>query len=373
MRRLVLAVVCSVLLLGVVGASAQDVTVEEIQDAIAAQGKQWTAGHNQAWDMHFDYGWYPANLMPPILTGTERRYQPLGLKDAPAQLDWRDMDGADFVTRVKNQMSCGSCWAFATVGPIEANILIQENRPGWDLNLSEQQMVSCCDSPGCNGCNGGFTTSSFDFAVSPGLVDESCFPYTAHDTTPCDDKCDDWEDRIYQIDDWEIIGEGVLDLIVPDPELIIDALQFGPVGTSLAIYNDIYAYESGVYETVIAIPQGFHAVTIVGYDIDEQYWICKNSWGAAWGESGYFRIRWGAAFIGAFTILPHYTAAGPEPDDDDDADDDATDDDATDDDATDDDATDDDATDDDATDDDATDDDAGPSDDDDDDDSGCGC
>ena len=326
MRRFAFLVALVGVLIFAAGASAEEPTVDKIQAAIEAQGGQWTAAPNEAWDMHRDYGWYPANLTTPVLTGSEQHFQPLGLDDYPSHFDWRDVDGVDWVTRVKNQMSCGSCWAFATVGPIEAHIQIQEDWPEMDVNLSEQHMISCCTSAGCNGCDGGFTTSSFDFAQTPGLVDEDCFGYTASDTVPCSDRCDDWADRVFAIDSWEIIGDGALHAVLPPPEDIIEALQFGPLGTSLALYQDFYAYESGVYDHMLGIPTGFHAVTFVGYDADEEYWICKNSWGVSWGEDGYFRIKWGSAFVGAFTILPYYTAQGLKPPDDDDTtgDDDST-------------------------------------------------
>ncbi len=196
-------------------------------------------------------------------------------------------------------------------------------------------MLSCDDSPGNMGCNGGFTTTSFKYAQETGLFDEECLPYHADDTWPCSDRCADWQSRLFKIDDWQIIGKwGGLGATSED---IMDALQNGPVGTSLVIYDDFMYYTGGIYETVIGIPQGMHAVTVVGYNSSQQYWICKNSWGDDWGEAGFFRIKWGAAFIGLYTILPHYTSQnlGPWPDDD------TTDDDAADDDAADDDSDDD--------------------------------
>jgi len=40
-----------------------------------------------------------------------------------------------------------------------------------------------------------------------------------------------------------------------------------------------------------------HAVTAVGYGTDEvtglNYYLVRNSWGADWGENGYFRIKRG--------------------------------------------------------------------------------
>ena len=362
MRRIIILVGVLGLLLFAVSAWA--LTLEEIQVAIEQSDAEWVAGDNEVWNLHQDFGWYQAGLLLPVLTGREDYYVPSATKDLPLTLDWRDVDGVNWVTPPRNQYNCGSCWAFATSGPIESHIALAEDWPDPQIDLSEQQMLSCDDSPGNNGCNGGFTTTSFNYAKNTGLFDEDCLIYHASDTWPCDDKCDDWQDRLFKIDSWQIIGQWGIFIT---PEQIMDAMQNGPVGTSLTIYDDFYSYTGGVYERVIGIPLGFHAVTIVGYDANEEYWICKNSWGANWGEDGFFRIKWGAALVGMYTILPHYTSQGlgPWPDDDD------TDDDVADDDAADDDAADDDLGDDDLTDDDIFGDD--DNDGDDDDDSGCGC
>ncbi len=308
-------------------AAAQGPTIEDIQVAIAESGAQWTADYNEVWDLHQEYGWYSGGMMFPEDMAGIPRYQSLGLKDLPRQLDWRNKDGKDYIGKARNQWSCGSCWAFATTGPIEGHFNITEDWPESDLNLSEQHLVSCC--PFSSGCNGGFTTESFDYAKTWGIVDEECMEYEASDDVACNEKCDNWQERVVKIDSWELIGDG-LGILFPDPNDIMEALQVGPLGTSLTIYNDLHSYTGGIYEQTTFIPTGLHAVTIVGYDADEGYWICKNSWGPGWGEDGYFRIKWGAAQIGMLTIFPHYTYQGlkpPDPVDDDDDDDDDADDD----------------------------------------------
>jgi C1A family cysteine protease len=42
--------------------------------------------------------------------------------------------------------------------------------------------------------------------------------------------------------------------------------------------------------TKIEKPQGGHCTCIVGYDDTKQVFICANSWGAKWGDKGYFYI-----------------------------------------------------------------------------------
>ena len=73
--------------------------------------------------------------------------------------------------------------------------------------------------------------------------------------------------------------------------------------TSFRVYEDFTAYESGVYEHVTGDYLGGHAVTLVGYNKTEKYWIVKNSWGTDWGEDGYFRIKMGEVGIAASSYL----------------------------------------------------------------------
>jgi len=62
----------------------------------------------------------------------------------------------------------------------------------------------------------------------------------------------------------------------------------------MEIYSDFYNYKSGIYQkTPSAKYKGGHAIVIIGYNVNENYWICKNSWGEDWGENGYFKIRMG--------------------------------------------------------------------------------
>lgn len=68
----------------------------------------------------------------------------------PPSLDWRN-NGGNFVTSVRDQDNCGSCWAFATTRALESLTLIANNTPGYDLNLAEQILVSCSGAGDCGG------------------------------------------------------------------------------------------------------------------------------------------------------------------------------------------------------------------------------
>lgn len=70
------------------------------------------------------------------------------------------------------------------------------------------------------------------------------------------------------------------------------ALVSGPLTTGFTVYYDFELYTSGIYHHVLGPNMGGHAVEFVGYGTEgtTKFWKVKNSWGASWGEKGYFRI-----------------------------------------------------------------------------------
>ena len=73
----------------------------------------------------------------------------------------------------------------------------------------------------------------------------------------------------------------------------------GPMVAGMAVYQDFFSYAGGVYKHVSGSLAGYHAISVVGYNETDRYWICKNSWGTGWGElgpdgsRGWFRIAYG--------------------------------------------------------------------------------
>ena len=200
--------------------------------------------------------------------------------DLPSYWDWRQHNG---VTPVKDQGSCGSCWAFSTVGTMEAAILIAS---GITTDLSEQQLVSC-NTNGW-GCGGG--NYAFDMEISPGAMLESCFAYQAADVA-CQSSCP----HVYQLSSWGYVGNSSS---VPSTTAIKNAIYtYGPISVEVAVDYYFQAYSGGVFNHNSASSID-HAVVLVGWDDTNGCWIMKNSWGTGWGESGYMRIAYGCDRIG---------------------------------------------------------------------------
>lgn len=193
----------------------------------------------------------------------------------PSSIDWRNHSG-NWLTSVKDQGSCGSCVAFATVAVMESRALIKAGRSGANYDLSEAHLFYCGVS---NACALGWQPKlALDFARSNGIGEEAAFPYT-----PGNQACR----KI----------PSVIKALNPSSAATSiarkTALQDGPVIAAFAVYEDFFNYKSGIYRHVAGSLAGYHAVCIVGYDDTIGCWIAKNSWTTFWGNQGYFNIRYG--------------------------------------------------------------------------------
>jgi C1A family cysteine protease len=225
---------------------------------------------------------------PPI-DGEERFIELPMTKSLPASFDWRNNNG-NWVTPVRSQGSCGSCWDFSAIAQIEAWWNITNNLPGSKINLSEQYILSCANVGGCDGSN---VYRVLQFAQSHPIPHEQYLTYKADDEYPCDSLKTGWETDAVTIPGW-----GFITLEDASVNNIKNALLHHPVSVSYDVYTDFMSYGSGIYEHVSGDYEAGHAVLIVGWNDDDECWIVKNSWGTNWGENGYFRIKWGQCNMG---------------------------------------------------------------------------
>ena len=232
----------------------------------------------------------------------------------PAVLDWRNRTT---LTGIRNQGSCGGCWAFATVGVLESAISIHE---GTITDLSEQYLISC-NTYGWS-CNGGFTAHPWHMDLSgldqtsAGAVLESSFPYADYNYSPGrgTTACGGSYDHPYKIQSWGYVGN----TLIPSESQIKQALlQYGPLATTVCVGPSFSAYRGGVFSTDeknSCLPGLVnHAVDMVGWD-DTQgahgVWIVRNSWGTGWGDQGYMLIDRSVSNIGYATSSVDYQPSG---------------------------------------------------------------
>ena len=195
----------------------------------------------------------------------------------PKSVDWVK-EGA--VTTVKNQGSCGSCWAYGAVSAMESRYKIKSGRL---RAFSEQEYLDCSYESNKNkdGCRGGWPSNAYSYSEINGgrLAAEKDYPYESKMG-----ECRGTKKPNAAVA-YKIVGHHE----VPAGESSsIAALADGPLWMAVEVTNSFYAYMSGVFKDTTCSVNVNHAVTGVGYT--EKYVLLKNSWGKTWGDKGFIKV-----------------------------------------------------------------------------------
>lgn len=229
-------------------------------------------------------GAYTGNYAP--VNPTASIIEPTGSRALPAAFSWVPQ-----CTPVKNQGSCGSCWSFATEGSFETVINIWDNVI---RDFSEQWLVNCDNT--ANGCSGG--TYAYKMFVNTGGVYETDLPYKAKDGT-----CGTTFTYHEKAKSYGTVTNNV--------DKMKQALyDYGPMYVSICAGDNLQAYKSGVITKSDGTTTN-HGVVLCGWNDTDGCWIIRNSWGASFGEKGYFRIKYGLSAVGTKVAYVNYKGIIP--------------------------------------------------------------
>lgn len=248
-----------------VGSSSFSMTINQFSDMTPHEVKRERNGYLNV----------PRNTTAPVFTSSKKIQANL-----PDEVDWRKHG---YVTEVKDQGQCGSCWSFSTTGALEGQHFA---KTGELPDLSEQQLVDCSRSYGNNGCNGGLMDYGFQYIKdNNGIDSESSYPYEAIDEGSCS----------FKPRSVEATDKGYKDVASEDEDALKEAVaNVGPVSVAIdASHPTFQMYNGGVYdEPECSQEQLDHGVLVVGYGTEngKDYWLVKNSWGPSWGDEGYIKM-----------------------------------------------------------------------------------
>lgn len=209
----------------------------------------------------------------------------------PTNVDWREKG---VISPVKDQGSCGSCWAFSTIQTIESYVAIDT---GLMFTLSPQHLVSCAPNPlkcgGSGACSGSISEVSFNYIQLSGITTEWLYPYQDYhrEETYSSMSCT-WNSSASPS---KVTITGYKKLKSNDQDAVMAHLaSVGPLVVN--VQSNWKDYHSGVFDgcTNLTNIDIDHSVQLVGYGTDSKegdYWLIRNSWDVTWGEAGYIRLK----------------------------------------------------------------------------------
>lgn len=238
-------------------------------------------------------------------------------EDLPSSFDPRTQwPNCPSLKEVRDQGSCGSCWAFGAVAAMSDRVCIA-SKGEMNVHISAEDLLSCCTACGY-GCNGGMPAQAWEFYTKEGLVsggqyhsNMGCRPYSImaceHHTNgtrpPCSGEgktpqCAHQCRRDYKLKYHKDkhFGQTPYSLDSSEEQIKKELMTHGPAEAAFSVYADFMQYKSGVYKHITGAEMGGHAVKIMGWgeEAGVPYWLVANSWNNDWGDEGFFKILRGS-------------------------------------------------------------------------------
>jgi cathepsin B len=245
-----------------------------------------------------------------------------GENNIPDEFDAREnWPHCPTISEIRDQGSCGSCWAFGAVEAMSDRVCIHSEGK-LNFHFSADDLVSCCHTCGF-GCNGGFPGAAWSYWTRKGIVsggsfgsNQGCRPYEIapceHHVNgtrpPCDGehgktpRCKHVCQSSYGVDYNKDKHYGSKSYSVENHVVSIqkEIMNNGPVEGAFTVYEDLILYKDGVYQHVHGKQLGGHAIRILGWGEERgvPYWLIANSWNTDWGNNGFFKILRGQDHCG---------------------------------------------------------------------------
>lgn len=213
---------------------------------------------------------------------------PHDIINLPSSFDWRDIDGIDYTTGIKDQSPAPTCEAFAICAALETKMQYQLEEL-YNPDLSENHLYFYAGGT----IEKGYVSiiDAAHYLMEYGVPDEGCYPDPHRAFDYSFKSLSGWENRTVKINEWGWVDHNISIM----KQMLID---HGPLIICIHFWQDFFYYFGGVYKHHESDRYaGGHVVTIVGYDDSHNCWIVKNSWGTKWGENGWFRMAYDADML----------------------------------------------------------------------------
>lgn len=316
MERIVLLLCCFGLALSLPGYHPLS---DKFIQTINSKARTWVAGRNFAPDVSMKYIKRLMGALPERKRLPELKHN-LHLMSVPDQFDAREQwQNCPTIGEVRDQGSCGSCWAFGAVEAMSDRVCIH-SKGATNFRFSADDLVSCCWTCGM-GCNGGFPGMAWHYWTTKGIVsggpfdsNQGCRPY---EISPCEHhvngsrpSCDGSESNTpkcvkqcesnYKTPYAQDRHFGAKAYSVGPKDIQQEILTNGPVEGAFTVYEDFVNYKEGVYQHVHGKVLGGHAIKILGWGVENEtpYWLIANSWNSDWGDNGFVKILRGSDHCG---------------------------------------------------------------------------